>query len=204
MLARRPRRRRRWSIAVRSTSPSTTASAPSSWSSLDHRPASACGRATATRRPRSSPSSWRPSRPGLRRLAGPVVLDGEMVALDAGGRPAGFQRLQGRIHVAVPGYRSSKPQPHARRAARGVHRVRSAARRRGTICAAMHADRAARARSKRCSAPPSTPPHAAPQRAGGGRRPRASTPGPRRRAGKAWWSSRPLAATGPANAARSG
>jgi bifunctional non-homologous end joining protein LigD len=39
----------------------------------------------------------------------PVVLDGEVVALDEEGRPAGFQRLQGRIHVAVPGYRSSKP-----------------------------------------------------------------------------------------------
>ncbi|MGD9906418.1 MAG: DNA ligase D [Vicinamibacterales bacterium] len=42
-------------------------------------------------------------------LDGPVVLDGEVVALDARGRPAGFQRLQGRIHVAVPGYRSSAP-----------------------------------------------------------------------------------------------
>jgi bifunctional non-homologous end joining protein LigD len=39
----------------------------------------------------------------------PVVLDGEIVALDAAGKPAGFQRLQGRIHVSVPGYRSSKP-----------------------------------------------------------------------------------------------
>jgi bifunctional non-homologous end joining protein LigD len=29
----------------------------------------------------------------------PVVLDGELVALDAEGRPAGFQQLQGRIHV---------------------------------------------------------------------------------------------------------
>ncbi|MGH9174346.1 MAG: non-homologous end-joining DNA ligase, partial [Vicinamibacterales bacterium] len=44
-----------------------------------------------------------------RRLRGPVVLDGEIVALDAKGRPAGFQRLQHRIHVTVPGYRSSKP-----------------------------------------------------------------------------------------------
>ncbi|MGE0363584.1 MAG: DNA ligase D [Vicinamibacterales bacterium] len=42
-------------------------------------------------------------------LTGPVVLDGEVVALDAHGVPAGFQRLQGRIHVAVPGYRSSAP-----------------------------------------------------------------------------------------------
>lgn len=37
-----------------------------------------------------------------------VVLDGEIVALDAAGRPQGFQRLQHRIHVSVPGYRSSK------------------------------------------------------------------------------------------------
>jgi bifunctional non-homologous end joining protein LigD len=44
-----------------------------------------------------------------RAFPGPVVLDGEIVALDAGGRPAGFQRLQNRIHVTVPGYRSSKP-----------------------------------------------------------------------------------------------
>ena len=44
-----------------------------------------------------------------RKLKGPVVLDGEIVALDDDGRPAGFQRLQNRIHVTVPGYRSSKP-----------------------------------------------------------------------------------------------
>jgi bifunctional non-homologous end joining protein LigD len=34
-----------------------------------------------------------------RRLDGPVLLDGEIVALDDDGRPAGFQRLQGRIHL---------------------------------------------------------------------------------------------------------
>ena len=33
------------------------------------------------------------------RLPGPAILDGEIVALDERGRPAGFQRLQGRIHV---------------------------------------------------------------------------------------------------------
>ncbi len=43
-----------------------------------------------------------------RRLPGAVVLDGEVTALDAHGRPAGFQRLQHRIHVSVPGYRSNK------------------------------------------------------------------------------------------------
>jgi bifunctional non-homologous end joining protein LigD len=35
------------------------------------------------------------------RAAGrPLVLDGEIVALDSEGRPTGFQRLQGRIHLA--------------------------------------------------------------------------------------------------------
>jgi bifunctional non-homologous end joining protein LigD len=32
-------------------------------------------------------------------LEGPLLLDGEIVALDDRGRPAGFQRLQGRIHL---------------------------------------------------------------------------------------------------------
>jgi bifunctional non-homologous end joining protein LigD len=34
-----------------------------------------------------------------RKLEAPVVLDGEIVALDERGRPAGFQRLQGRMHL---------------------------------------------------------------------------------------------------------
>src|SRR5262245_60413988 len=33
------------------------------------------------------------------RLKEPVVLDGEIVALDGDGKPAGFQQLQGRIHL---------------------------------------------------------------------------------------------------------
>jgi len=45
-----------------------------------------------------------------RHLPGPVVLDGEVTALDEQGHPAGFQRLQHRIHVSVPGYRSNKAQ----------------------------------------------------------------------------------------------
>jgi len=36
-----------------------------------------------------------------RRRKQPVLLDGEIVALDADGRPAGFQRLQGRIHLST-------------------------------------------------------------------------------------------------------
>src|SRR3982750_4145034 len=34
-----------------------------------------------------------------KRLKEPLVLDGEVVALDPQGRPAGFQNLQGRIHL---------------------------------------------------------------------------------------------------------
>jgi len=45
-----------------------------------------------------------------RHLPGTVVLDGEVTALDGDGRPAGFQKLQHRIHVSVPGYRSNKAQ----------------------------------------------------------------------------------------------
>ena len=43
-------------------------------------------------------------------LREPLILDGEIVALDADGRPAGFQKLQGRMH-----------------ATRGVHEKRQAA-----------------------------------------------------------------------------
>ena len=45
-----------------------------------------------------------------RRLPGTVVLDGEVTALGAKGKPAGFQRLQHRINISVPGYRSNKVQ----------------------------------------------------------------------------------------------
>src|SRR5687768_15813509 len=34
-----------------------------------------------------------------RTLKAPLLIDGEIVALDEQGRPAGFQRLQGRIHL---------------------------------------------------------------------------------------------------------
>jgi bifunctional non-homologous end joining protein LigD len=44
----------------------------------------------------------------LKKIASPVVLDGEIVALDEEMRPAGFQRLQHRIHVTVPGFNSKK------------------------------------------------------------------------------------------------
>ncbi len=38
-----------------------------------------------------------------------VILDGEIVALDASGRPLGFQALQHRINVRAPDYQSRKP-----------------------------------------------------------------------------------------------
>ncbi len=42
-----------------------------------------------------------------KKLKGPVVLDGEIVALDDGGDPAGFQRLQNRIHLTESNSRSA-------------------------------------------------------------------------------------------------
>lgn len=42
-----------------------------------------------------------------KRRVHPLVLDGEIVALDGSGRPAGFQQLQGRIHTPDTG--SSQP-----------------------------------------------------------------------------------------------
>ena len=44
----------------------------------------------------------------LKKIKAPLVLDGEIVALDEEMRPAGFQRLQHRIHVTVPGFNSKK------------------------------------------------------------------------------------------------
>jgi bifunctional non-homologous end joining protein LigD len=45
------------------------------------------------------PSVVRALEPLARDLTAPLFIDGEIVALDAEGNPAGFQRLQGRIHV---------------------------------------------------------------------------------------------------------
>ncbi len=44
----------------------------------------------------------------LKKITAPIVLDGEIVALDEEGRPASFQRIQHRIHVTVPGFNSRK------------------------------------------------------------------------------------------------
>lgn len=42
-----------------------------------------------------------------KKLKGPVVLDGEIVALDEAGEPSGFQRLQNRIHLTESHSRSA-------------------------------------------------------------------------------------------------
>src|SRR5215475_8149089 len=42
-----------------------------------------------------------------RKLKGGVTLDGEIVALDEHGEPAGFQKLQGRIHLTESHSRSA-------------------------------------------------------------------------------------------------
>src|SRR5882724_10905437 len=41
----------------------------------------------------------------------PLVLDGEIVALDDKGEPAGFQNLQGRIHLHDPSVSSVPSSP---------------------------------------------------------------------------------------------
>src|SRR5688572_11337688 len=51
----------------------------------------------------ASLEAWARRRKGL---PGGLVLDGEIVALDAKGEPTGFQQLQGRIHLA-----ESSPSP---------------------------------------------------------------------------------------------
>jgi len=45
-----------------------------------------------------------------RGLAETIVLDGEIVALGPDGAPLGFQQLQHRIHVRVPGFQSKRVQ----------------------------------------------------------------------------------------------
>jgi bifunctional non-homologous end joining protein LigD len=45
------------------------------------------------------PTVVRALEPLARKLRAPLLIDGEIVALDREGRPAGFQQLQGRIHV---------------------------------------------------------------------------------------------------------
>ena len=61
------------------------------------------------REDRAVPRHRRRHRHVAKKIKAPVVLDGEIVALDEEMRPAGFQRLQHRIHVTVPGFNSKKP-----------------------------------------------------------------------------------------------
>ena len=81
-----------------------------------------------------------------RKLKAPLVLDGEIVALDERGRPAGFQRLQGRMHLKGALDVSGRRGP-----AGGVHRLRHPARGQGRSHAPS-ADRAPRASRKGSSA----------------------------------------------------
>jgi hypothetical protein len=46
-----------------------------------------------------------------RTLRAPLVLDGEIVALDDKGEPAGFQQLQGRIHLHAPSAEPARLNP---------------------------------------------------------------------------------------------
>ena len=48
-----------------------------------------------------------------RALDRPVVIDGEIVALDTNGNPIGFQNLQGRIHLKSPGLADASPSSFA-------------------------------------------------------------------------------------------
>src|SRR5262249_47765083 len=48
-----------------------------------------------------------------RRTDLPLILDGEIVALDETGQPAGFQRLQGRIHLSNVGSSGASLGPTA-------------------------------------------------------------------------------------------
>ena len=50
-----------------------------------------------------------------KRLDGPVLLDGEIVAIDPAGHALGFQRIQGRIHLTSPAdiARAERDQPTA-------------------------------------------------------------------------------------------
>ncbi len=93
----------------------------------------------------------------------PALLDGEIVALDARGEPVGFERLQERIHQTS----AREVAPAGGRAAGGLRRLRSAARRR------RRPDRSAARR----------PTQPARGRAGrrGGRHAPAGAPGARRR-----------------------
>ncbi len=113
-----------------------------------------------------------------KRLRVPVMLDGEIVALTELGEPAGFQRLQGRMHLT--GERDIARVGGG--AGRGVHCVRRAeGRRAGSAVAA--ADRSARAAGARLRFGGRVE-HGADRRVRGERRPPALQDGDRARVGR--------------------
>jgi bifunctional non-homologous end joining protein LigD len=63
-----------------------------------------------------------------RGLTSPVVLDGEIVALDSHGEPAGFQNLQGRIHLKTPGLVQPRQTAARRRGKKSLEDLGSASR----------------------------------------------------------------------------
>ena len=129
-----------------------------------------CGRATATRSPSSSRTSSAALEDWGRDLSGTIVLDGEVVALDEAGTPQGFQRLQHRIHVSVPGYRSKKAilPPDEQPAALVVFDLLHRQRARPPRAAAHGSTGGARARARGAPVPLLDAAH---QRAGGRRWP---------------------------------
>lgn len=58
--------------------------------------------------------AWARSARGRKGAAKEVVLDGEIVALDARGEPVGFQNLQGRIHLSAGPSQASRPSSPSR------------------------------------------------------------------------------------------
>ena len=169
MILRRCSRRsptRRSTIPSSSTNRSTTASARSSRSTPKGRRAPVV--AARQREDAPVPGDRRRARDvGARTQGAELVLDGEIVALDAKGEPTGFQQLQGRIHLA------GRSDASVRRARRRLHRLRHPARRAHGPSRAARCSSAA-PRSSGCSVRdtgyPRDPAH---QRDGARRRPRA-------------------------------
>ena len=86
---------------------------------------------------RSSPSSSRRCRHWAGTLDGPVVLDGEIVALDDAGVPPASSACRAASTSRCPATGRRRRISTPERAADGVHRLRSAARRRRSICAPL-------------------------------------------------------------------
>ncbi len=123
----------------------------------------------------------RRSNSGRARRRQPLVLDGEIVALDAKGQPAGFQQLQGRIHLsegAVPPGRTALIAFDILRDGHTDYRDRPLTERRAALERIFGAHRIAAA---------------AHQRAGARRRPRAVPAGARAGLGRADRQARRLA-----------